>query len=241
LLASLLLHLGSKPRPRPYSEYLPFNETMNSAKAAGVSVGDYIDRRHAQATAPRLATDQTIDGMASLGVFDHPLPSICELGTGTGRYLERTIARAHPRRYEVYETAAEWRDWLATQHHVILRRCNGRTLAETESGSIALVQAHKVFPGLPFLTTVSYFEEMARVVQLDGWVVFDIMTETCFSPEHLKACFDENPWDWDWSPRLVPRDFTIKFFADRGISLVGSFQIPLWPAITECMVFHKTH
>jgi hypothetical protein len=240
MLNSVLRRLGYKPKPkqRPFSEFIAFEETVKSAKAAGLSVGDYIDRRHPTGT--RSPTDQTIDGMASLGVFDHPLERICELGAGSGRYLERTIARSHPRQYEVYETAAEWRDWLVEQHGIIPRRCDGTTLAETETGSVALVHAHKLFIGLPFLATVSYFEEMARVVQNGGWVVFDIMTEACFSPEYLKAWFDAKPWDWAWSPHMVAKDFTVKLFADRGISFVGSFQIPIFPAITECMVFRKT-
>jgi hypothetical protein len=237
MLNSVLRRMGYKPKQRPFSDFIAFKETVKSAKAAGLSVGDYIDRSHT--TGPRSPTDQTIDGMASLGVFDNPLERVCELGPGSGRYLERTIARSHPGHYEVYETSTEWRDWLVEQHGIVSRKCDGVTLSETESGSIALVQAHKVFPGLPFLMTVSYLQEMARVAQNGGWVVFDAMTEACFSPEHLKAWFDANPWEWDWSPRLVAKDFTVKLFADRGLSLVGSFQVPLFPAITECMVFRK--
>jgi len=230
--------MGYKPKPRPFSEYIVFKETLKSAKVAGLSVGDYIERKYNPGS--RSATDQTIDGMASLGVFDNPLEQICELGPGSGRYLERTIARSHSRHYEVYETSVEWRNWLVEQYGIVSRRCNGRTLAETESDSVALVHAHKLFPGLPFLTTMSYFQEMARVLQDGGWVVFDIMTEACFSRKHLKAWFGANSWNWAWSPHLVARDFTVKLFADRGISLVGSFQVPLFPAITECMVFRKT-
>jgi hypothetical protein len=238
MLNAMLRQLGYKSKPRPFSEFIDFKGTVKAAKAAGLSVGDYIDRKHVNGS--RTPTDQTIDGMASLGVFDNPLDRICELGPGSGRYLERTIAKSHPRHYEVYETSAEWRDWLVGQHGIVSRKCNGVTLSETESGSLALVQAHKLFPGLPFLTTVSYLQEMARVVGNGGWVAFDIMTEACFSPEHLKAWFDASPWDWAWSPHLVARDFTVKLFADQGVSLVGSFAVPLYPAITECMVFRKT-
>jgi hypothetical protein len=238
MLNSVLRRMGYTPKPRPFSDFIAFKETVRSAKAAGLSVGDYIDRKHM--TGSRSPTDLTIDGMASLGVFDHPLERICELGPGSGRYLERTIAKSHPGHYEVYETSPEWRGWLVEQHGIVSRRCDGRTLAETESGSIALVHAHKVFIGIPFLTTVSYFEEMARVLQNGGWAVFDIMTEACFSPEHLKAWFDAIPWEWEWSPRMVAKNFAVNIFADRGVSFVGSFQVPLFPAITECMVFRKT-
>jgi hypothetical protein len=237
LLTSVLLHLGSKPKPRPFSEYLPFQETLESAQAAGLSAGDYIEKRFNQS---RGSTVQTIEAMASLGVFDSPLESICEIGPGSGRYLEKVVAKAHPDHYEIYETATEWANWLVERHEVISRKCDGRTLAETESGSVALVHAHKVFPCLPFLTTISYFKEMARSVRNEGWIVFDIMTEACFSSEHLRAWYDVNPCNWSWSPHMIAREFTLKLFDEQGISLVGSFQIPLWPAITECMVFRKT-
>jgi hypothetical protein len=238
MLNSMLERLGYKPKPRPFSEFIAFKETLRAAKQAGLSVGDYIDRKHM--TGSRSATDLTIDGMSSLGVFDGPLDRVCELGPGSGRYLERTQAKAKPRHYEVYETSAEWRDWLVAQHRVIARRCNGSTLSETPADSIDLVQAHKLFPGLPFLTTASYFLEMARIVKNNGWVVFDIMTEACFSSEHLKAWFAASPWNWDWSPRMVSRDFAVNLFREKGFSFVGSFIVPLFPAVTECMVFRKT-
>jgi len=140
----------------------------------------------------------------------------------------------------VYETSAEWRDWLVAEHGITPRKCNGVSLSETASDSVGLVQAHKLFPGLPFLTTVSYLQEMARVAQSGGWVVFDIMTEACFTANYLKAWFEARPWDWDWAPHLVARDFTVRLFQDRGLALVGSFEVPLFPAVTECMVFRKS-
>jgi SAM-dependent methyltransferase len=240
LLTSVLQHFGYKPKPRPFSEFIAFKETVKSARAAGLSVGDYIDRRHP--VGGRSATAFTIDEMANFGVFDARLDRICEIGAGSGRYLEKTVGKAHPTLYEVYETSDEWRDWLIhhyDHHNVVARHCDGRTLGETDTASIALVQAHKLFPGLPFLIAVSYFQEMARVVRDGGWIVFDIMTEGCFSSDHLKEWFAENPWEWSWTPQFISKDFVRKFFADRGISFVGSFQVPLFPAVTECLVFRK--
>jgi hypothetical protein len=238
MLSRLLLQFGYSREPRPYSEFLPFEETLAAAKAAGVSVGEYIEWQHV--TGSRSALDQTMHGLASLGVFNGPIERVCEIGPGSGRYLEKTIARCKPRNYEIYESSREWRNWLVERYGVIARAYDGRALAETESSFVDLVHAHKVFGGLPFFNTMSYFREMARVVSAGGWVVFDIMTETCFSREHLDAWFAANPWDWAWSPHMIARDYTVRIFAEQGISFVGSFQIPLFPAITECMVFRKT-
>jgi Family of unknown function (DUF5677) len=78
-----------------------------------------------------------------------------------------------------------------------------------------------------------------RVVQPNGWVVFDIVTERCFSPKHMQAWFEADTWSWPWSPHLFSRDFAVKFFADCGISLLGSFLVPLFPGVTECLIFRK--
>jgi hypothetical protein len=237
MLRPVLGPFGGNNKPRPFSEYISFNETLAAAQAAGLSVGDYIECKHL--TGKQSALDQTMDGLGSLGVFGGPIERICELGPGSGRYLERITARCQPRAYEIYETSAEWRNWLVERHSVVAKSCDGRTLAETESDSVDLVHAHKVFPGLPFLVTASYFREMARVVRRGGWAVFDIMTEACFTPEHLDAWFAADAWEWVWSPRMVARDYAVGVFAERGIGLVGSFQVPMFPAVTECMVFRK--
>jgi hypothetical protein len=237
ILDPVARRLGYKPRARPFSEFIEFKKTLKEAKTANLSVGELIERRHAEG--PRTALDETMDGLASLGLFKCPIERVCEIGPGSGRYLERIIKRMQPRSYEIYETSAEWRQWLVEQHGVTAKTCDGRTLSETESNSVDLIHAHKVFPGLPFLCTVSYFQEMTRVVSDGGWVAFDIMTEGCFSREHLQAWFDEKPWEWAWSPQMVAKSYAVDLFAQRGISFVGSFQVPLFPAITECMVFRK--
>jgi SAM-dependent methyltransferase len=237
MLSPVLKALGRMRKSRPFSEFMPFKETLAAAKAAGLSVGEYIERRHL--TGSQSARDETIDGMASFGVFTSPIERVCEIGPGSGRYLERTIARCHPRTYEIYETSSEWRNWLIEQYGVIARSCDGRNLAETESGSVDLVHAHKVFSGLPFLVNAYYFREMARVVRDGGWVVFDLMTESCFTKELLDAWFAADPWEWEWSPHMVARDYALNTFTTRGFSLVGSFQVPNFPAVTECIVFRK--
>ena len=239
MISLLLRQFRHSRKARPYADFIPFKETLAAAKAAGVSVGEYIERKHLAGA--RTALDQTVDGLASLGLFDAVIQRICEIGPGSGRYLEKIMARCQPQSYEIYETSREWRNWLVGEYGVIPRACNGRTLAATESSSVDLVHAHKVFGGgLPFLNTMSYWGEMARVVRGGGWVVFDIMTEACFSRKYLDEWFNANPWEWAWSPHMIGRDFTIATFNERGISLVGSFLVPSFPAITECMVFRKT-
>jgi hypothetical protein len=77
------------------SSFIPFRETMEAAKQAGLSVGDYIDTVMNKVPG---ATQSTIDQMSALGVFSAPVQSIVEIGPGSGRYLEKTIKICSPAR-----------------------------------------------------------------------------------------------------------------------------------------------
>lgn len=61
--------------------FLPFKATLGGAKAAGISVSDYIDAKH---NVPG-ATQATFDQMPALGVFQRPIDRVCEIGPGSGR------------------------------------------------------------------------------------------------------------------------------------------------------------
>jgi phospholipid N-methyltransferase len=237
LLNASLHRLGYEKRARPFSDFITFKETQNAAKAAGISVAELIERKHVVGS--KTALQQTMEGMASLGVFGGNVDRVCEIGPGSGRYLEQILKRCKPKEYEIYETSQEWRGWLVEGYPVVARKCDGKSLSETETASVDLVQAHKVFPGLPTLMTLSYLREMARVVREGGWIVFDIMTEQCFDAPHLQAWFAANPWEWDWSPRMSAVQYVVDLFGEHGISLTGSFLVPLYPAVTECLVLRK--
>jgi phospholipid N-methyltransferase len=237
LLENVLRPLGFERKARPFSDFIAFQETQRGAKEAGLPVGDFIERKHL--AGDKVPSEQTMDGMAALGVFNEKIERVCELGPGSGRYLEKTRTRCNPASYEIYETSQEWRNWLVEKYGVTARESNGRSLSQTDSASVDLVQAHKLFPGLPLLVTLAYFREMARVVRAGGWIVFDVMTEKCFDAANLQAWFDSDPWEWDWSPRMCACQYTLDTFAQLGISFMGSFQVPLYPAITECFVFRK--
>lgn len=233
-----VLHVGGlevrslKTPYTDYRDYIPLRETIDGAARAGLSVAEYIDIHH---NVPG-ATRTTVEQMAAHGVFDHPIDVVCEIGPGSGRYLAQTLARCRPTRYEVYETSAEWRDWLTSQYDVIIQPTDGRSLAATSTASVDLVQAHKVLPGQPSLVTCRYLEEMVRIVRPGGKIVFDIVTENCFTDEDL-ANWHAGGDGYQHYPCLVPRQFTIDFLARRGLTFTGSFLVPMVPGRTECMIF----
>jgi len=221
------------PRGRGiFENYIPLKATLTAARAASLPLGDYIDTRY---NVPG-STQQTLDCMAELGVFREPIERVVEIGPGSGRYLHKTLAACHPSAYEIYETAKDWRDWMAQEYGVIAHPANGFSLAQTASNTVDLVQAHKVMPGLPILTVCNYFTEMVRVLRPGGWLVFDVLTERCLSDESLPNWFAARP---TWPRTLVPRDYAVRFFVRRGLAFVGSFTITLVPGITEYLVFQR--
>lgn len=230
LIAPLGVELVRRNRA-DFAHYIPFGATLAAARQAGLSVGDYIDERY---NVPG-ATQDTIDRMAALGVFLKPLERICEIGPGSGRYLERTLRRARPTRYEVYETARDWRAWLEREYGVTAHDCDGASLRHTPSDSVDLIHAHKVLPGLPIFTTSGYFAEMARVVKAGGMIVFDVLTEACLTDEYLGRWLPGHQWPLS----MIPKAFAVDFFARRGFRLIGGFFIPMVPGITEYLCFQR--
>ena len=233
----VLRQIGVRPRTsasneRDHSQYIPFEETIAAAKAANLSVGDYIDRNYNVAG----ATQRAIDEMSALRVFDRPVQAVCEIGPGSGRYLTKIVAACRPSHYEIYEMAGPWANYLVSEYQVVYRQTDGRSLAETPSASIDLVHAHKVFVVTPFVSTWSYLREMIRVTKPGGHIVFDIMTERCVEPDLLDAWILRSS---SYYPSVFPRDFALRVFEHHGVTFVGSFLVPMRPGQTETFVFRK--
>jgi hypothetical protein len=216
------------------AQFIPMKETLAGARAAGLSLGEYIDIEH---NVPG-ATQATHDRLVELGVFKGRIDRVCEIGPGSGRFLEKTIQACQPCHYEVYETARPWADWLVSTYHVIAQPTNGVTLANTPANSIDLFQAHKVFVVLLFLNVCNYFTEIARVTRPGAWVVFDVMTEDCMDKDNM-AMWLKTGINTRTYPAILPKRFVTDFFEAHGFALIASFLVPMKPGRTECMVFKK--
>lgn len=216
-------------------QYLPVQETLAQAQKAGLSVGDYIDVTYNVAG----ATEATIEQMARAGVFDKPLDTVVEIGPGSGRYLDRVVKQFAPRRYEVYEIAQAWADYLSETYDIVSHPTDGGTLHGTADASADLVHAHKVFCSVSFLVSVRYWPEMIRVTKPGGHVVFDVMTETCLDPETADAWASTSMEGTGTYPSVMPKTFIVDCFKARGMTLVASFLVPMKPGYTETLVFRK--
>jgi SAM-dependent methyltransferase len=223
--------------PRPFeeiSDFIPFDKTIAAAKQKGLSVGDYIDAEHNRPG----ATQEAVDRLKAMGALRPGLDRVCEIGPGSGRYLERTIAICHPTRYEIYETASDWRKYLVDQYQVVAQPTDGQSLSHTATGSIDLVHAHKVFPGISFLGTYRYLSEMVRVTAPGGKAIFDVVTEPCMDDD-TAGRWIESGAGYQCYPNLMPRKYLIDFFERHGFSADGAFNVDMRPGATECFVFTR--
>jgi hypothetical protein len=118
---------------------------------------------------------------------------------------------------------------------VKLHDADGRTLAQTASGSVDLVHAHKLFVYVPLVTTVGYLWEMARIVRPGGVVAFDIVNEDCLDEPTTSTWVSEGVTLYS----MIPRPWTIDLLDRKGLSLVGSTFVPMSGGCTELLVFRK--
>jgi|MudIll2142460700_1097286.scaffolds.fasta_scaffold17467_2 hypothetical protein len=234
ILGTFGLELVRKHRSDDPKTYIPFKETIAGANLSGQSVGDYIDSKY---QAPG-ATQETIDKMVELGVFQDKIERICEIGPGSGRYLEKTLKICKPVYYEIYETAADWAQWLVKNYEVIHQPTDGVTLSLTPSRSIDLIHAHRVFSSTTFLATSSYFLEMIRVVREGGKIVFDILDEDCMDTNTLRMWLDASIPNGLY-PSFLAKGYALDIFYDHGFSLMGDFFITMKPGRTHYFVFSQ--
>ena len=174
--------------------YIAAEETVAAAEREGVSVCDYLENLWEK----RGDTQRVIEEMAACGAFAVNAPTVVEIGTGTGRYLEKVLERCNPIRYESYETARDWSVWLQSKYRIVSHDADGLTMKQTPDRSVDLVHAHGVFVYLPFVVCYSYWKEMRRITKPGSLVIFDIISETCLdestadrwlASQHYYPCF----------------------------------------------------
>jgi SAM-dependent methyltransferase len=146
--------------------------------------------------------------------------------------VQATVERLSPQEYEIYETAQDWLPYLRTLPRVVVRPCDGSSLSATATGSVDLVQAHKVFVYLEFWTVAAYLAEMARVVRPGGVVAFDVITEACLQEDVVAK------WRGEHSIfRPLPRQWVIDYMERRGPRFLDSRPVPLPFGQSQLLVF----
>jgi hypothetical protein len=218
-------------------QFIPLDETLRKAEQAGMSVCDYIDTVMNRIPG---ATQTTIDNMAEAGVFDGKIETVVEIGPGSGRYLEKTLGACAPLRYEIYETAGPWVDYLTGKYKIISQPTDGKTLSSTPDRSADLVHAHKVFNGVNFMTTMRYWREMTRITKPGGHVVFDIITERCLNEAGSLDKWIDSGLNTGPYPIAIPAKVAADYFQAHEFTCERTFFSRLSHGRTELFVFRRT-
>lgn len=195
--------------------YIPAKETIDAASKRGLSVGDYLEMIWDERGNRQIIVDE----LRKIGVFNRNIKNICEIGTGAGLCAEKIAKIWKPERYESYEPDKDWANWLAEKYNIISHDADGKSLCYTQTSSIDLVLANGVFVYLPFLTAYRYFQEIVRVINNEGYVVFDILSEDCFDDETIKSWIESN----QSYPCLLCKKYVINFFIKHNFVLIGEF------------------
>lgn len=221
----------TQPEAKPKSSgYIGALETVNGAKQQGLSVSDYVEKIWDQ----QGATDLVIQHMKEAGSLV-PCERVCEIGPGTGRYLERVQKQVHPVQHDIYEVAEDWAAWLAETYAVTWQPTDGHTLKSTPDASCGLVHAHGVFVYLPLLHSFEYFLEMCRVCAPGGFVVFDFYSDKDFDLNTVKHWLSFV----DRYPVILPKDTILELFRENQFHLRGEFSNKHGHGFSRYLVFQK--
>ena len=220
-------------RSRIGGPYRTDREVIALAAKRGLSVGDYLEAEWGQSGRSR----QIVQRLHGMGAVPENLQTVCEIGPGSGRYIERIREVASPARYEIYEIERHRAQWLARTYPVVVRAADGERLSGTADGSIQLVHAHGVFASLKTITCLGHFKEFARITAPGGHVAFDIISEECVNDADVAA--------WLRTQlryvNFLSKPFLIEFFERHGLSLVEDFRFPLMVfGHSVYLVFAKT-
>lgn len=200
-----------------FKGYIDAVDTVQAAQSKGLSVCDYVEAIWDQ----KGCTDKVITNMKKTDCLKS-CNRICEIGPGTGRYLERVLEKSTPDVYEIYETAEDWGAFLESTYApcVIRQPADGRLLKGTTDQSCGLIHAHGVFVYLNYINCFEYFSEMIRGCKLGGFIVFDYYSSSEFNVEIVEKCITEKCH----YPVILDDKTVNDFFLKNGAVLMGQFQ-----------------
>jgi hypothetical protein len=213
--------------------FLDFRRTELAARRAGKPIADYLEEIwHCEGQADRIS-----GWMQEIGCYQS-CNTILEIGPGSGRFLSQTLDRASPTRYEIYETARSWAEWLASSHspYVIIQPADGWSLCATPTASCQLVHAHGVFVYLKLLTCFEYFAEMIRVASPHAHIIFDFFPSESFDERAVSAWLASK----DRFATLLPRNLVINFFQSRGFYLLATCNRSVGPGQATYLAFRNS-
>jgi SAM-dependent methyltransferase len=238
-LRHLLNHYGFDIT-RIGSGFLDAGKTVAAAKQRGLSVCEYLESGEHDPR-KRGRRDRIIAELQNADVF-RQLSRVCEIGAGTGRYLEKIVELARPTTYEVYETNRGWVKFLQSEHKgrlgctLTCHPADGHSLSYTTGSSCDLVHAHAVFVYLPLLQSITYLKECVRVCRPGGYIVFDYCPAETFTLPVVDAWLAGT----HRFPVVIPSTLLDQFAQHNHLRVVHTFPMIYGDSEVEYLVWQKT-
>jgi len=221
------------------SGFLDAEQTVSAAKKQGLSVCEYLENAENDIL-KRGRRDRIIKELETVGIFAH-LRRVCEIGAGTGRYLEKVIDLGRPIVYEVYETNIGWAKFLSAEYNgrngckLVCHPADGHTLSYTADSICDLVHSHAVFVYLPLLQSLEYLKESVRISRPGGYIVFD------YCPSEKLTLKDANAWLSGTHRFIVlfPRKLLDEFAKQNHLKTIHTFSIIYGDSFVEYIIWQK--
>ncbi len=207
---------------------------LYDATRKGMDLGGWYEKRLNQVGRTDTVTDAIMNTISipEGGTF-------CEIGPGTGRYMQKFIEKARPQKYEFYEVQKKLAEYLVKALNynfceVIAREADGYSLKDTHSCSQDVIFANSVWPIIKYSNIYQYFLEMIRVCKVGGYVIFDAYTEDSYTERILN---DKNCLLNEW--RLLPNRMIMDIFISRKMKLEHKFEFPYINFMGSWYIFKK--
>lgn len=224
--------LGFELKRKTSKKYIDAKKTIKIASSKGLTICEYVE----EIWNIKGNTDFILQQLNQAGALKH-CNEVCEIGPGTGRYLERVLKECKPACYHIYEVAKDWAAWLKKTYSpfVIAHSADGHSLSKTPSNCCGIVHAHGVFVYLSFLNCFEYFLEMVRICEREGYIVFDIYSDKEWNIEVI------NKWlaSRDRYPVILPEDRVVEFFENQNCRLKCRFNARHGHSYSTYLVFQK--
>lgn len=219
--------------------FIDARETITAAKKASLSICGF---RESQETNPlkKGRRNRIIEKLKENKVFEN-CKTVCEIGTGTGMYLEKVLEIANSYKYEVYETSIDWVKYLKETYSginnckLLLHSADGISLKETQTGTCDLVHAHAVFVYIPLLNIISYLNECVRVCKKNGYIVFDCFLDTFFSIKTSSVWISNN----HLFPVIFPKKMLLDFIEQNDLAIVTTFDEIYGDSYSNYLILRK--